>query len=59
MKVSFSRLLIRITLTKLLTPPEVTYTGPGFNRRSGGGARGCGFEELLGVYARTGGIHFL
>ena len=42
-----------------VTPPEVTNTGPGFNRGSGGGARGCGFEERVGVHARTGGIHFL
>ena len=39
--------------------PEVTDTGPGFNRGSGGGARGCGFEERVDVNARTGGIHFL
>ena len=44
---------------KLIAPPEVTNTGPGFNRGSGGGVRGCGFEERVGVYARTGGIHFL
>ena len=42
----------------LITPPEVTNTGPGFNRGSGGGARGRGFEERVGVHARTGGIHF-
>jgi len=29
----------------VLTPPEAANTGPGFNRGSGGGARGCGFEE--------------
>ena len=29
--------------------------GPGFNRGSGGGARGCGFEEQAGAYARTEG----
>ena len=29
----------------VFTPPEATNTGPGFNRGSGGGARGCGFEE--------------
>jgi len=39
-----------------ITPPEVTNTGPGVNRGSGGGARGCGFEERVGVHARTGGI---
>ena len=43
----------------VFTPPEVANTGPGFNRGSGGGARGCGFEERVGVHARTGGIHFL
>ena len=43
----------------LITTPEVTNTGPGFSRGSGGGARGCGFEERVGVHARTGGIHFL
>ena len=41
-----------------ITPPEVTNTGPGFDRGSGGGARGCGFEERVGVRARTGGIIF-
>ena len=40
-------------------PLEVANTGPGVNRGSGGGARGCGFEERVGVHARTGGIHFL
>ena len=43
----------------LITPPEVANTGPGVNRGSGGGARGCGFEERVGVYARTEGGHFL
>ena len=43
----------------LIKPPEGTNTGPGFNRGSGGGARGCGFEERVGVHARTGGNHFL
>ena len=42
----------------LVTPPEETNTGPGLNRGSGGGARGCGFEERVGVHARTGGIQF-
>ena len=41
-----------------ITPPEVANTGPGVNRGSGGGARGCGFEERVGVHARTGGIQF-
>ena len=39
----------------LVTPPEVTNTGPGFNRGSGGGARGCDFEERAGAYAHTEG----
>ena len=43
----------------MITSPEVTNTGPGVNRGSGGGARGCGFEERVGVHTRTGGIHFL
>jgi hypothetical protein len=46
-------------LYSLITPPEVANTGPGANRGSGGGARGCGFEERVGVYARTEGGHFL
>ena len=33
--------------------------GPGFNRGSGGGARGCDFEERVGAYARTEGGRFL
>ena len=41
------------------TPPEATNTGRGFNRGSGGGARGRGFEERVGAYARTEGGHFL
>ena len=40
----------------VITPPEVTNTGPGFNRGSGGGARGCGFEERVGAYARAEGF---
>ena len=39
----------------IFTPPEVTDTGPGFNRGSGGGAWGCGFEERVGAHARSGG----
>ena len=39
--------------------PEVMNMGPISNRGSGGGARGCGFEERVGVHARIGGIHFL
>ena len=42
----------------MITPPEMTHTDPGFNRGSGGGARGCGFEERVGVHARTGGDSF-
>ena len=42
----------------LITPPEVANTGPGANRGSGGGARGCGFEERVGVHARTGWVRF-
>ena len=42
----------------LITPPEVTNTGPGVNRGSGDGARGCGFEEQVGVHVRTGGGSF-
>ena len=40
-------------------PPEVANTGPGVNRGSGGGARGCGFEERVGVHARAGWVQFL
>ena len=43
----------------LITPPEKTNTGPGFNRGSGSGARGCGLEERGGAHARTEGGHFL
>ena len=39
----------------LVTPPEATNTGPGLNRGSGGGARGCGFEERVGAHARAEG----
>ena len=31
---------------------------PYFKPGSGGGARGCGFEERVGLHARTGGIQF-
>ena len=44
---------------RVFTPPEATNTGPGFNRGSGGGARGCDFEERVGAYARTEGGRFL
>ena len=37
----------------LITPPEATSTGPGFNRGSRGGARGRDFEERAGAYACT------
>ena len=33
------------TAASVITPPETSSTGPGFNRGSGGGARGCGFKE--------------
>ena len=39
----------------IITPPEATNTGPGFDRGSGGGARGCGFEERVGALARSEG----
>ena len=42
----------------VITPPKATNTGRGFNRGSGGGARRSGFEERVGVYARTEGVHF-
>ena len=42
----------------VFTPPEATNTGRGFNLGSGGGARGCGFEERVGAYARTEGAIF-
>ena len=37
-----------------IIPPEETNTGPGFNRGSGGGARGRGFEGRVGAHARSG-----
>ena len=40
----------RRRLCPVITPPEATYTGPSFNRGSGGGARGNGFEERVGAY---------
>ena len=43
-------------LGEVITTPEATKTGPSFNRGSGGGARGCGFEERVGAYARTEGV---
>ena len=39
----------------LITPPEVTNTGPGFNRGSGGGARGCVASKNGWVYMRVQG----
>ena len=42
-----------------LHPRKWRTRAPVFNRGSGGGARGCGFEERVGVYARTEGGHFL
>ena len=47
---------------RLITPPEAANTtgpGPGFNRGSGGGTRGGGFEERVGAYALTEGGRFL
>jgi len=56
------------------SPLAEPLTGPGFNRGSGDGARGCGFEERagsgdgargcgfeerVGAYARTEGGRFL
>ena len=41
----------------LITPPEETNTGPGFNRGSEGGARMCDFEERGGSHAHTEGVH--
>ena len=35
--------------------PRKTNTGPGFNRGSGGGARGNDFDERAGAWARTEG----
>ena len=46
-------------VTLFITPPEGANTGPGVNRGSGGGARGCGFEERVGVHARTGWVQFI
>ena len=43
----------------LVTSPETTTTGPGFNRGSRGGAQGRGFEKRVGAYARTEGGRFL
>ena len=37
----------------VIIPPEGANTGPGFNRGSGGGAQGFGFEEQVGAHART------
>ena len=41
------------------TPGSGEHGNPVFNRGSGGGARVCGFEERVGVHARTEGGHFL
>ena len=40
----------------VITPPEVANKGPGVNRGYGGGARGCGFDERMGLHARSGGF---
>ena len=42
----------------MITPPEGTNTGPGFNRGSSG-RPGCYFEERVGAYALTEGGRFL
>ena len=39
-------------LSHIYTPGSDEH-GPQFNRGSGGGARGCGFEERVGAYARA------
>ena len=49
----------RRTRAPVFISPEATNTGPGFNRGPGGSARGCGFEERVGAYARTHGGRFL
>ena len=41
-----------------LHPRKWRTRAPVFNRGSGGGARGCGFEERVGVHARTGWVQF-
>ena len=41
-----------------LHPRKWRTRAPVFNRGSGGGARGCGFEERVGVHARTGWVRF-
>ena len=48
-----------MTAVFIYTPGSGEHGNPVFNRGSGGGARGCGFEERVGVYARTEGGHFL
>jgi len=47
------------TVQSYYTPGSGEHGNPVFNRGSGGGARGCGFEERVGVHARSGGVHFL
>ena len=37
-------------MMRIIIALEATNTGPGFNRGSGGGTRGCGFEERVGAY---------
>jgi len=47
-------------LVRFFTPPEATNTTGGFNRGSGGGARGCGFEERVGhMRVQRGVISFI
>ena len=43
--------------TTIIIPPEATNTVPVLT--GGGGARGCGFEEWAGAYARTERGHIL
>ena len=48
-----------VSLVSLNTPQKRRTPGPDFNWGSGGGARGCGFEERVGAYARKEGDRFL
>ena len=49
-------MMLKSILIFVFTSPEATNTGRGFYRGSGGGARGGGFEEQVGAYARTEGV---
>ena len=53
-----SKVLKNCTYVALLHPRKWRTRAPVFNRGSGGGARGCGFEERVGVHARTGWVRF-